>query len=150
MNKAEAIQLNPAAEAGFDIDSFEDAQTAEYVLKNPKTNQPTDIVLTLAGPEHPLRKKRQFDRIRRMRRDAMRAGKMQLADPADEEQDEAEFLADCILNWNKMPRANGVNLAHSRANALELMLDPKRRWLRDQVKVAVEEREAFIASCVVG
>jgi putative FmdB family regulatory protein len=31
--------------------------------------------------------------------------------------------------------------------ATKLMGDSERRWLRDQVKQAAEEREAFIASC---
>lgn len=149
MNIATEIQTDPAKAAGFLVDEFEDVQTCEHILRNPKTGQPTDIVLTLAGPEHPLRKKRQFDRIRRMRRESMRAGKLQLADPVEEEADETAFLADCILNWNKMPTTTG-DVAFSRNAAMALLTDPKRRWLRDQVKTAVEEREAFIASCVVG
>lgn len=146
MNKAEQIAFAPAAAAGFSIDDFSDVTTTEYTLKNPKTGQPTDIVLTLAGPEHPLRKKRQFERIRRMRKEMQRVGKLTLADPAEEEQDEAEFLADCILGWNKMPRKGG-DLPYSKEAAQQLMNDSERRWLRDQVKSAVEEREAFIASC---
>jgi hypothetical protein len=135
-----------AAAAGFCIDDFTDVTTTEYVLKNPKTGQPTDIVLTLAGPEHPLRKKRQFERIRRMRKEMQRVGKLTLADPAEEEQDEGEFLADCILGWNKMPTKSG-DVAYSKEAATKLMGDSERRWLRDQVKQAAEEREAFIASC---
>lgn len=146
MNKAEQIIHSPAAAAGFCIDDFNDVITCELVLKNPKTGQPTDIVLTLAGPEHPLRKKRQFERIRRMRKEMQRVGKLTLADPAEEEQDEGEFLADCILGWNKMPTRNG-DVAYSKDAALNLMNDSERRWLRDQVKSGVEEREAFIAGC---
>jgi len=146
VNKAEQIIYSPAASAGFCIDDFNDVITCELVLKNPKTGQPTDIVLTLAGPEHPLRKKRQFERIRRMRKEMQRVGKLTLADPAEEEQDEGEFLADCILGWNKMPTRNG-DVAYSKGAALNLMNDSERRWLRDQVKSGVEEREAFIASC---
>jgi len=146
VNKAEQIIHSPAAAAGFCIDDFNDVITCELVLKNPKTGQPTDIVLTLAGPEHPLRKKRQFERIRRMRKEMQRVGKLTLADPAEEEQDEGEFLADCILGWNKMPTRNG-DVAYSKDAALNLMNDSERRWLRDQVKSGVEEREAFIAGC---
>lgn len=146
MNKAEQIIHSPAAAAGFCIDDFKDVTTTELTLKNPKTGQPTDIVLTLAGPEHPLRKKRQFERIRRMRKEMQRVGKLTLADPAEEEQDEGEFLADCILGWNKMPARAG-NIEFSKDAALQLMNDSEKRWLRDQVKAGVEEREAFIASC---
>lgn len=149
MNKALEIMNAPAAAAGFDIDSFEDTQTCEFRVKHPTTGQPTELVLTLAGPEHPLRKKRQFDRLRRLRREAQRAGKLQLADPVEEEIETDEFLADCVLGWNKLVR-NGHNVPYSVAAARELMSDPKRRWLRDQVKGAVEEREAFIASCGEG
>ena len=144
--KATSIMNDPAGEAGFCIDDFSDTLTTEYVVKNPKDGTPTDIKLTLAGPEHPLQKKRQFARLRKMRADVASKGKIQFDDPVQEEEDEDKFLASIILGWNKMPRRNG-NLAYSAGAALELMTDPQRRWLREQVAKAIGERDAFIASC---
>lgn len=143
MDAEKVTELKQPAD-GFCIDDFADIASAGYEVKHPTTGAPTGIVLQLAGPEHPQRKKIQFARIRKMRNATAKAGMLKFQDPADEEEDETDLLAASILGWNKMPTSTG-NVAYSPQAARDLMADPKRRWLRDQVKAGIEEREAFIA-----
>ena len=142
--KATTLIQPPTADAGFCIDDFTDIASADFEIKHPVTDAPTGIVVQIAGPENPRRKKMQFARVRKMRNATAKAGMLKLQDPADEEEDETDFLAACILGWNKMPTATG-NMTYSAQAARDLMADPERRWLRSQIKSFVEEREAFIA-----
>lgn len=127
----------------FDLDSFEDVSAGDYVVKHPETNQPTPIVVTLAGPEHPNRKKIAYAAQRRLRKVLQQTGKLQLADPEEEEGEEVDMLVACTLGWKGIS-VGGKPLAFSADAARSLYTDPKRRWLRDQVKAALNEREHFI------
>ena len=127
----------------FDIDQYEDAPTADITLKNPKTGAPLDITMTLAGPEHPVRKQLAFDTQRRLRANWQKTGKLQMQDPVEDEQDETDMLVASTLGWSGIAR-RGQPLAFSAAAARELYTDPQRRWLRTQVLAALNEREAFI------
>jgi len=131
----------------FDLMSFEDVQSADVRIKAPDTGAPTPLVISLAGPEHPKRRKIQLDRQRRLRAQLQRTGKVQLGDPVEDEQEEAELLADCTLGWTGMV-ASGKVVEFSRAKALEIYTDPRRQWLRAQVKAALDDREAFIRRSV--
>ena len=146
MNDATRIMDNPAAAADFFIDDHEDSLTGEYILKDPKTEAPTEVVLQLAGPEHPLRKARNHKRLRKMRNDVAKGGKIKFDDPTEEEEDDKKFLASIILGWNKMPTRAG-NIEYSPDAALKLMQDPKRAWMREQIAKAIDERDSFIVSC---
>ncbi len=142
---AQAATATPAVVA-FDVDSIEEVSTGELVVKHPQTGEPTTLVLVLAGPEHPLRKKKAFDRIRHLRKESAKAGKIKFDDPADEEQDEKAYVSSCILGWKGLIRG-GVEVAYSPSAACELIYPSAKRWLRDQVKVALDERENFIQTC---
>lgn len=127
----------------IDIAQFEDALSADLRVRDPETGAPTDTTITLAGPEHPQRRRITFDRQRRMRAQIQKTGKLQLADPEDDELDETEMLAACTLGWSGLV-SNGQPLPFSAEAARALYADAKRRWLRAQVKVALDERELFI------
>lgn len=148
MNEEKIVNIAPAA-SGFDIDDYSDIAAASLEIKDPRTNAPTGIVLQIAGPEHPDRKKMDHARQRKMRKELARTGKLQLADPAEDEEDQAEYLAACILGWNRMQKG-GRDIPYSAQAARDLMSDPKRRWLRDQVKAGIEERESFIEGSARG
>jgi hypothetical protein len=70
-------------------------------------------------------------------------GKLQLADPEEEEGEEVDMLVACTLGWKGIS-VGGKALAYSAEAARSLYTDPKRRWLRDQIKAALNEREHFI------
>lgn len=128
-----------AAAPAFDPLSIEDVPTGELRVRD-AAGAPTSMIITLAGPEHPERKRRLFSRQRRLRAALSKTGKIPVADPEEDEADELEELVACTLGWR------GAVQPYSPAAARQLYADPKRRWLRDQVKAALEERELFTRS----
>lgn len=125
----------------FDLDAFEDVASAELRIKNPKTGEPTPMVVTLAGPEHPDRKRIAFARQRNLRAKLAKTGKVPVSSPEEDEDDELELLVACTLGWS------GASVAYSRDEARRLYADNKRRWLRDQVAAGLQERELFTQAC---
>lgn len=116
--------------------------SATLRIKNPKTGAPTAMEVTLAGPEHPERKRLVYARQRKLRQNLAKTGKLPVVDPEDEEADELEQLIACTLGWA------GASVAFNPAAARALYSDPKRRWLRDQVEAALAERELFTRASV--
>jgi len=127
----------------FDFTAFEDVTSADVKIKDPTTGASTPMVVTLAGPEHSDRKRLTFARQRRMRAALAKTGKLQVGDPEDDDADELEMLVVCTLGWS------GAPMPFSRDAARTLYADPKRRWLRDQVQAALNERELFTRSSAV-
>lgn len=129
----------------LDLDAFEDVQTATVVLKNPSTGAPTSASIEIVGPEHPERKKIQFDRARKMRAAFQRTGKIEVSDPLDDIADETDLLVACTVGWSGLVKG-GKEMAFSKDAARALYTDPKKQWLRGQVKKALDEAERFISS----
>lgn len=121
----------------FRLDEYEDVATADVRIKNPKTGAPTSMVVTLAGPEHPDRKRIQFAKSRRLRAELSKTGKLPVTDPEEDEAEETDMLVSCTIGWT------GADPAFSKQAARTVYTDPKRRWLRDQVLAALNERELF-------
>jgi hypothetical protein len=130
-------------ESTFDLDQYEDIESAEVAIKDPVTGNSTGMVFILAGPEHDIRRRLRKAEQKRMQRGLERYGKMILRDPEELEQDETDLLVASTLGWQGV--ASGSKpLEYSREAAQRIYSDPKRRWLRDQVKTALEDRERFI------
>lgn len=135
-----ATPLATSLAASFDPLAFEDAPSGELRVKHPLTGAPTAMVITLAGPEHPDRKRRLFARQRRLRAQMAKTGKMPVSDPEDDAAEEIEDLVAATLGWTGGAQAYSVDAARA------LYSDHKRRWLYDQVKQALDERELFTRS----
>lgn len=125
----------------FDLEAFEDVDRAEVRVKNPTTGAPTSMVVTLAGPEHSERKRLSFAKQRRMRASLAKTGKIPVNDPEEDEAEELDMLVASTLGWR------GASVDFSRDAARKLYGDPKRRWLRDQLLAALNERELFTRAC---
>jgi hypothetical protein len=123
--------------APFDFGAFEDITSADVRIKDPMTGAPTAMVVTLAGPEHPDRKRITFAKQRRLRASMAKTGKLTIGDPEDDDADEVELLVACTLGWQ------GAAVPYSRDEARKLYNDTRRRWLRDQLQAALQERELF-------
>lgn len=137
--------LKPADDAqpaGFDLDSVEDLFSAEYELLHPVTQAPTGAFITLAGPEHPGRKKIAMDILRRLRATAARA-KQAVVDPEEDVRENVKLLAKVTLGWRGI-RKNGAPVAFSEAEAAELYGDPKRQWVVKQLLQAMNDQDLFI------
>lgn len=125
----------------LDLDAYEDVTSADVRIKDPTTGAPTPMVVTLAGPEHAERKRLTFARQRRLRAGLAKTGKVPISDPEEDDAEELDTLVTCTLGWT------GASVAYSAAEARRLYGDPKRRWLRDQVAAALQERELFTRAC---
>lgn len=123
----------------FDPFSIEDVLTGTLRVRD-ADGAPTSWVLTLAGPEHPDRKRRLFARQRRLRASLAKTGKIPTSDPEDDDLESVDELVACTLGWE------GSALPYSAEAARRLYADSKRRWLRDQVATALDERALFMRS----
>jgi hypothetical protein len=141
---AAAVLSSTDVALAFDPLAFEDVPSGELRIKDPTTGARTSMVITLAGPEHPGRKARLFARQRRLRAAFQKTGKMPTTDPQDDELDELEDLLAGTLGWT------GSAVQYTAATARQVYTDPKRRWLRDQVRAGLDERELFTQACVPG
>jgi len=130
-------QDTPAEE--LDILAFEDADSADLRIKHPVTGAPTAMVVQIAGPEHPLRRRLVLDRQRRLRAHLAKTGNMH-SDPEDDAADDLELTVACTLGWR------GAAQPYTPAAARALYADPKRRWLRDQVQAGLQDRALFMRS----
>jgi hypothetical protein len=131
-------QDTPAEE--LDILAFEDADSADLRIKHPVTGAPTAMVVQIAGPEHPLRRRLVLDRQRRLRAHLAKTGNMHISDPEDDAADDLELTVACTLGWR------GAAQPYTPAAARALYADPKRRWLRDQVQAGLQDRALFMRS----
>lgn len=129
----------------LDLDQLQQQTSGDMVVEHPVTGAATAARVSLAGPEHPSRKSIIFARMRARRAELERTGKIAMPDPRDDEADETELLAACTLGWTGISRG-GAALTFSADAARALYADPKYRWLRDQVKAALDRRELFFGS----
>lgn len=129
----------------LDLSAVVESAEAVIEIKHPVTGAPTGASITVAGPEHPKRKKILFDRQRTLRARFQKSGKVQFTDPAEEEEELIQYLADCTLGWAGFTDG-GKELKFSPQAAAELYAKPELAWLRGQVSEALESRENFITS----
>jgi hypothetical protein len=133
------MEQTPVPQA-FDFTAYEDTDSADVRIKDPKTGAATSMVVQLAGPEHPARKRITLARQRKMRQVLSRTGKLPMSDPEDDEADQVDLLVASTIGWT------GAATPFSTKAATDLYNDPKRRWLRDQVQTALDDRELFTRS----
>lgn len=138
----ETTQADLAA-AAFDIADYEDMSAAELRIKTPDTGASTPILISIAGPEHPARKRIAQERTRRQRAALQTSGRLQLDDPEDDDEIELGMLVASTLGWSGLTMG-GQAVPFSAQEARKLYADPKRRWLRDQVLAGLSKRELFI------
>lgn len=127
----------------FDLSTIVEQQTAEVELLHPVTRIPLGAIILVAGPEHPKRKKLNFDVQRKLRAAFARKGKFEASDPEDDEAESIATLAALTLGWKGMAR-DGKELPYSPEAAQQLYADPNLAWLRIQVRQALDDRENFI------
>ena len=143
MDQANQTPMNVATQlmaVGFStVLPFDDTTSAEVQIKNPQTGELLPLFIEVMGPEHPDRKKVAFQQTRRMREGLAKTGKPTFDDPEQEDAQEPERIADFTLGW----RSKGLSLPpFTRQAAAELFR--AKRWLMNQVRVALDEKERFI------
>jgi hypothetical protein len=142
MNAQPSPLLNKLV-ANLDIDAYDDVPSGKLVLLNPKTKEPTSTWIELASPEHESRKRIDLARTRKLRAEFAATGKMPASDPLEDHDDETDYLVAACLGWN-VARA-GQPLDCTPANVRALLTDPKKQWIRQQVRAGINKTELFIA-----
>lgn len=128
--------------SGFNLRSIEQATSAEVAIKQPD-GTPTGVVIEIAGPEHPERKRIKWALERKALSRYQKTGKVEMPDPEEAEASKHENLATYTLGW-KGYSVDGVDVPFSKSAALDLYRDPKMAWLVDQIEAALGDKELFI------
>lgn len=128
--------------ASLDIDAYDDVPTGKLFLVDPKTKEPTSTYIELASPEHESRKRIDLARTRKLRAEFSATGKMPSSDPLEDIEDETDYLVASSLSWNVA--RGGVPVECTPANVRALYTDPKKQWVRGQVRIGVNKTELFI------
>lgn len=139
----QASELLNKLVANLDIDAYDDVMSGKLVLVNPKTKEPTSTWIELASPEHQSRKRIDLARTRKLRAEFAATGKMPASDPLEDHDDETDYLVASCLGWN-VARA-GEPLECTPANVRALLTDPKKQWIRAQLRAGINKSELFIA-----
>jgi hypothetical protein len=126
----------------FNLRSIRTAQTFAYPVKD-QDGAPTGVVFELAGPTHPNRKNLELARSRKVIRDANKAGRVVLPDPADAEARQPQDLAAQTLGWTGYVDDAGTPVPFSQQAAEALYSDPEMAWLVDQVQEALGNKALF-------
>lgn len=142
MEAKEPSELLQGMLGTLDLDDYEDVATGVVTLTNPKTGQPTTSTITLASKDHPARKKIDMAKTRKLRNSFNQTGKLPVTDPVEDIEDETEYLVAATLGWT-LTQA-GAPLEFTPDAARKLYTDPKKQWVRAQVRAALEKSELFI------
>ena len=126
---------------GFNLKSIKTVQTFDYEIKDEQGN-PTGVIFTLAGPNHPIRKAAQMAANRKLIASARKTGRVELPDPEDSEVQRVKDLAAFTLGWRGYSDENG-EVAFTPEAAAALYGDPELLWLSNQIDAALGEQDRF-------
>lgn len=126
---------------GFDLKSIKTVQTFDYEVKDEQGN-PTGVIFTLAGPNHPIRKAAQMAANRKLIASARKTGRVELPDPEDAEAQRVKDLTAFTLGWRGYADENG-EVAFTPEAAAALYGDPELLWLSNQIDAALGEQDRF-------
>lgn len=145
-NEVTAVGV-PDIDAALGVGAISDVTSAEFEVLHPLTQEGTGLFLTIAGPEHPLRKAAVAAAIREARSTAARrmtgSGRVMphFKDPEEEELEGRQELAAATLGW----RHTKVPLPpFSQAGIAALYADPTKQWLVRQVMARMNDQTLFI------
>lgn len=130
---------------GFNLRSIKTAQTFDLEIKDTDGN-PTGVVFTLAGPNHPSRKALDMARNRQVINSANKTGRVILPDPADSEARKPKDLAVMTLGWSGYADEQGQPVPFAPATAEAMYADPELQWLVDQVDEGLGNKALFTRS----
>lgn len=146
LNTAQPSGLLNKLVSSLDIDAYDDVPTGKLFLRDPRTKEPTATYIELASPEHDARKRIDLARTRRLRAEFAANGKLESRDPLEDIEDETDYLVASVLSWNVT--RGGQPVECTPANVRQLLTDPKKQWVRAQVREGVHKSELFIADSV--
>jgi hypothetical protein len=132
----------------MDLVSIQDTDSVEFELKDPRDNKtPLGAFITLAGPEHPKRRTMVFAAQRRARVRMQKIGRLDFADPEEDEQAGIDMAVACTLGWRGIEEG-GKPVQFSEAAARDIYTRKGFTWIRRQVQDALGDQALFITDSV--
>lgn len=132
-------------------------EQADLELVHPTTADKLGVFITLAGPEHPARKKFELEKDRKLRHQLNKTGAVQLDDPEVDRERLIDYLCTCTLGWycidrndaGETVRVDAIDLGegpvpYSAAGARQLYTDASLVWVRMQVRDGINKNDVFI------
>lgn len=138
----------------FDLSDFDSADTSEMPVAHPVSGEPTEWVITFAGPGHAKtidladRRARQQLREEKAKEQARANGRKWKGEektPAEQRVENVEWIAERIVGWTPV-KINAEDLPYSRENATKLLADPNKGWLFRQCLEFLLAEENFMRS----
>jgi hypothetical protein len=120
------------------------ATSAKIEIKDPADGAPLGVLIEIAGPEHPERKRIAFATSRKALKRYEKTGRIEMPDPEEAEATKHENLAAYTLGWEGYADDAGKPVAFSKEAALALYRDPEMGWLVEQLESAIGEKDLFI------
>ena len=130
----------PDTHNAYDFDSEEVVDRADVQIKD-GSGAATGLVITVASPVHPDRKRHDFQAMNRKRAAIQKSNRFITSSAEEDFESETERLAVATLGWTSK------STAFSREAARTLYADPRRLHIRAQVKAAVDDLELFTRAC---
>ena len=127
----------------FDINSIEEHDAQKLELLHPKTGAPVGATIELAGAGHPKRKKIEMQRARELRARIAKRGRVELTDPAEDEEYELDRVVSCTLSWDGICR-DGVPIPCTPDEARKLY--ESAEWVRRQASAFLDDAVNFLTS----
>ncbi len=125
-----------SAPADYDFDTEEVVDRADVCIRD-ASGAVTGLVITIASPMHPDRKRWEFSLQNRRRALMQKSGKLVNTGAEEDYDAETERLAVCTLGWNSK------GTPFTRAAAQAIYGNPRRLHIRHQVKAALDDLELF-------
>jgi hypothetical protein len=141
------LTTNTHADIESGILQIKDPITGELLTYLPPGAKESDarlpVTLTLAGPNHPQRKKIEFQRARLLRNRVSKKGRFELTDPEEDSEYAIDRLVASTLGWAGF--ADGAQPIEFSAAAVEKFY-LSLSWLRDQANEYLDEKTNFLKS----
>lgn len=128
----DTIDLKRDAEAGFDVH-----------LRHPQTDAPIGTIIRVMGSDSEAYQEKDREHQRERLERLARTGAVTPPTEEEKEHQAADLLAAVTVSWTDLI-IRGKPQEFSKANALALYADSRRRWIREQVDAAVHRRANFL------
>lgn len=127
----------------FDLNSVAELDAQKLKLVHPTTGELVGAEIELAGASHPKRKALEFQRARVLRARVAKKGRLELTDPAEDEEFEIDRLVACTLGWSGIAR-DGKPIECTPGAAREIY--ESAAWIRRQAAAFLDDTANFLQS----
>ena len=139
----------------MDISNIQDAPTGEMQLLHPQTGAKLSIHFGMLGPESEPRTRWALKRQRELRAGLKRTGSLDLGDPANDKENEVDYILECVTSWRNEEKGKpentgpwiefgGERIVFTRDNLYKLITSDKHAWVKKQILTELNDTANFI------